>query len=321
MTETESANTHYSTTRLLSQDKPEVANLPKDKYESVLFLKADKNRLAEEGLRINGFYKKSTIEKPLVSIITVVFNAQNTIGKTIESVINQTYENVEYLIIDGGSTDGTVEILEQYINTIDYWVSEPDRGIYDAMNKGIRAATGDIIGILNADDWYEDDTVAVSVGALQSDQYDYSYGSIKYHRGTDVMTIIPLKAEKFETSVYFKMAYPHISAFIRKEVYKSVGLFDTSFKIAGDHDMIVRIFLNGFRGTQIDNILAHALDEGISSDFSSNLESFNVAKKHGTSCTKCLIVLASQLVSFKLAEWLSPAMILKLRQLKHKLLP
>ena len=96
---------------------------------------------------------------PLISIITVSYNAVKTIEDTILSVINQTYPNIEYIIIDGGSTDGTLDIIKKYQDKITYWVSEPDKGIYDAMNKGIAKANGELIGIINADDWYELDAV------------------------------------------------------------------------------------------------------------------------------------------------------------------
>ena len=98
-----------------------------------------------------------------LSIITVSLNNKDTIEQTIRSVLSQTYNNVEYIVIDGGSTDGTVDIIKKYEDKISYWVSESDKGIYDAMNKGIRKATGDIVGILNADDFYVDENVLEKV--------------------------------------------------------------------------------------------------------------------------------------------------------------
>jgi glycosyltransferase involved in cell wall biosynthesis len=117
-------------------------------------------KMTEGGLRINGKYKSGTREMPLVSIITVVLNGAKYIEQTIKSILDQNYANIEYIIVDGGSTDGTLEILKRYNDKIDYWVSERDKGIYFAMNKGISFAKGELIGILNADDFYLEGAVA-----------------------------------------------------------------------------------------------------------------------------------------------------------------
>ena len=111
-------------------------------------------RSAHGGLRAQGYFKQSSEDKPLVTVVTVVYNNAETIEETIRSVLYQTYDNVEYIIIDGGSDDGTLEIIKSYNDSIDYWISEPDKGIYNAMNKGIPLARGQYINFLNADDHY-----------------------------------------------------------------------------------------------------------------------------------------------------------------------
>ena len=115
-----------------------------------------------------------------VSIITVVFNGIRTIEQTIKSVLNQSYKNIEYIIIDGGSTDGTLDIIRKYENYLSYIISEPDHGIYDAMNKGIQKSTGDIVGIINSDDWYEVNTVSQVVERFESFAVDLVYGDINF---------------------------------------------------------------------------------------------------------------------------------------------
>ena len=152
-------NKKYSTTKLLTKDKPLLEIKPADNFETVLFLPENINRKAEGGLRTKGYYKKSYDDKPLVSIVTVVFNGEKYLEQTIQSVINQTYDNVEYIIIDGGSTDGTVDIIKNYEDRIDYWISEKDKGIYDAMNKGINLASGEWINFMNAGDIFYDEKV------------------------------------------------------------------------------------------------------------------------------------------------------------------
>lgn len=146
---------HYSTTRFVTTERPIFTKHPEDKFETLLFLPPGEGRQGEGGLRTKGYFKKSYKDKPLVSIITVVLNGEKYLEETILSVLNQTYDNVEYIIIDGGSTDGTLDIIKKYEHAIDYWVSERDRGIYDTMNKGITVASGEWIELLNAGDFYE----------------------------------------------------------------------------------------------------------------------------------------------------------------------
>ena len=118
---------------------------------------------------------------PLISVITVSYNAVTTIEQTILSVINQTYSNIEYIIIDGGSTDGTVDIIRKYADRIAYWVSEPDKGIYDAMNKGTKKANGEYIAFLNSDDWYELDAVSI-IAQFADGKNDLISGIIKLYK-------------------------------------------------------------------------------------------------------------------------------------------
>lgn len=131
------------------------------------------------GRRIRNIEKVSRSSEPLVSIITVVFNGEKYLEQTILSVLNQTYSNIEYIIIDGGSSDATLDIINKYTDKIDYWVSEPDSGIYDAMNKGISLATGQLIGIINSDDWYELDAVEEIVRAYK-DGSTIIYGFMRH---------------------------------------------------------------------------------------------------------------------------------------------
>ncbi|MDD5202673.1 MAG: glycosyltransferase family 2 protein, partial [Sulfurimonas sp.] len=137
-------NEKFSTTKLLTKDEPEV-------FES-LYLPANSNRKGEGGLRTKGYYKNSHDNKPLISIVTVVYNGAKFLEEAIESVLSQDYDNVEYIIIDGGSTDETVNIIKNYEDKIDYWVSEPDQGQSDAFNKAFSVCHGQLVSWLNGDD-------------------------------------------------------------------------------------------------------------------------------------------------------------------------
>ena len=151
-----------------------------------------------------------------VSVITVVYNSVDTIEQTIQSVLNQTYKNIEYIIIDGLSTDGTQKIIEQYLDCIAYFISEKDNGIYDAMNKGIRKASGDIIGIINSDDWYAEDAVENIVDCFKQNDVGLVYGNI-----IDVFQNGEQKERLKEPleNMWHQMSVPHPSTFIKRSRY------------------------------------------------------------------------------------------------------
>lgn len=178
-----------------------------------------------------------------ISIITVSYNASETIENTIKSVLDQTYDNVEYIIIDGGSTDSTVEIIKQYKDKLSYFISEPDKGIYDAMNKGILKATGDIIGILNADDFYIDNNVLLTISrTFEKKNVDAVFADLIYVRPNNLDKIVRYYSSKnFHPN---KFAYgwmpAHPTFFVKRSIYEKYGLFKTNYKIAADYELLVR---------------------------------------------------------------------------------
>jgi len=178
-----------------------------------------------------------------ISIICSVFNNKETIAEAIESVLGQTYANIELIVIDGSSTDGTLDVIRTYQERIAILVSEPDNGIYDGLNKGISCATGDVIGFLHSDDLYQDDRVIERVAqAFGEFDVDSVYGDLLY-----VSKEAPEKVIRYWKSGAFKPAKlrrgwmpPHPTLFIRRSVYRQYGLFDTRFSIAADYDLILR---------------------------------------------------------------------------------
>lgn len=199
---------------------------------------------------------------PLVSIITVVYNGAATIERTIQSVINQTYKNIEYIIIDGCSTDGTQDIVRSYKDKISYFISEKDSGIYDAMNKGIRKAQGDIIGIINSDDWYDVHAAEQAVNAFMGDQdVGLVYGNVFYMEGNKKKKLyIP---DRINT-IWHKMTVPHPTVFVKKSIYDRYGIFDTGYKIAADYEFVLRLYTNGVRLKYINYAMAYFSFGGIS---------------------------------------------------------
>lgn len=200
-----------------------------------------------------------------VSIITVCFNARETIEQTIRSVITQTYgiENMQYIIIDGSSTDGTQDIIHKYMQHISYYVSEPDNGIYDAMNKGILKAEGDIIGILNADDWYEEDAVKNIVQCFQINSADIVHGEVNH---VDNLGNIYFSCQKMDVCELWQwMAIWHPATFVKRNVYERYGLFSSEYKIAADYEFILRCYANKCRFYHTHKVLTNFRETGISS--------------------------------------------------------
>ncbi|MEZ4801583.1 MAG: glycosyltransferase family 2 protein [Gelidibacter sp.] len=188
------------------------------------------------------------MDAPLVSIITVVFNGEKHLQQTIDSVHNQTYKNIEYIIIDGGSTDGTLPIIKKNSQKISRWISEPDKGLYDAMNKGIKLAKGELIGTINSDDWYEPNAVELSVKSYR----DNPHVSIVHSNRYDVLPNGTKRIYKFNPSSfkfkYFSMTYAHPSMFITREEY-SKHHYNTTLKSLSDYQFTLEAFLqnqNGF---------------------------------------------------------------------------
>lgn len=183
-----------------------------------------------------------SIQTPLISIITVVFNGSKTLDQTIQSVINQSYKNIEYIIIDGGSTDGTINIIKKYEENISYWSSEADKGLYDAMNKGIALAKGELIGMINSDDWYELDAIKIIVAAYLANPQKSIFHGDRY----DIDNIGNRRKYKFNKSKfkfkYFSMTYNHPSMFIHSSIYK-IYKYNIKFKSVSDYEFVLKVFL------------------------------------------------------------------------------
>ena len=230
------------------------------------------NRIASGGLRLNGYYPATNHEKinqPLVSIITVVYNGSEFIDQAIKSVLTQSYNNIEYIIIDGGSTDGTLEIIRRYENNISLYVSEPDDGIYTAMNKGLKLATGYIVGILNADDVYADTDVIYEIATVfMQTSVDSVISDLVIVDREDINSI--KRYYKSDSFVPEKLAYgwmpAHPAFFVKNECYRKHGLFKTDYKIAADYELLVR-FLSKNRITYhyIDRVVVKMRAGGVSS--------------------------------------------------------
>lgn len=182
-------------------------------------------------------------ERVIISIITVCYNSAKTIEETICSILGQDYPHIEYIIIDGGSTDGTQEVIARYRSRISTYVSEGDHGIYDAMNKGIQQATGDIIGLLNADDLYANRNVLSKVAeTFKNEAVQACYGDLIYFSDRDPHHVVRYwKAGEFKAGLFSKgWNPPHPTFFVRREHYCRWGGFDTSYAMGNDVELMMR---------------------------------------------------------------------------------
>lgn len=195
---------------------------------------------------------------PLVSVITCVYNGESHLEQTIKSVLAQTYPNIEYIVIDGGSTDNTLTILEKYKDDIDVVVSEKDKGIADAMNKGIDLAKGQIVGIIHSDDWYDNNAVALAVSALKSS--DIAYGYLMYWK--DEVAYMVYKCD--HTLLKNEMTVSHPTVFIKKSVYEKYGTYNLNYKLAMDYDKLLMYMIEGCQFQLINKVLANFRYSGAS---------------------------------------------------------
>lgn len=202
--------------------------------------------------------------KMKISIITVCYNSADTIETTIQSVIRQNYNDLEYIIIDGGSTDRTLEIIAKYQQYISLCISEPDNGIYDAMNKGLEQTTGDVVAFLNSDDWYESNTLEKVKAYFENTNADMVSGNIYLHSLDGKNRRLELDRKNKE-SIFYYVIYPQPALFVRKAFFEKMGGFDTSYKIAADAAWLLNACANGAKVLCVEDFFTYFRDGGISS--------------------------------------------------------
>jgi len=202
----------------------------------------------EENISVGNKIEK--YPSPEVSVITVCLNSSKSIEKTIRSVINQTYENLEYIVIDGGSDDGTLEILNSYDTCIDHWISEPDEGIYDAMNKGVELASGDYLIFMNSGDCFNDNYIVTRV-MEECGKVDRNLDTVSLIYGNALVINEELgigykkKKERFNIKDFYSgQPICHQAVFFRKNLFNEVGIYNKNLKLLGDYEWFIRFFNN-----------------------------------------------------------------------------
>lgn len=226
-------------------------------------------RAGEERRRtIDGMTVEATPDSglPLVSIITIVYNSRRHVERAMQSVFIQSYRNIEYIVIDGGSTDGTVDIIRSHSDRLSYWHSAPDRGISDAFNMGVALAKGAYVGLVNSDDWMSENQVEEGVKALQSTNAPFVFGNLIYHDPVDGRAIYRIKGDpSYAPKLWHRMPQvTHPTALVRKGVYEQFGFFDLRWKIGMDYDWLLRLHQHRIYGTHVDRISGHMSLGGVS---------------------------------------------------------
>jgi glycosyltransferase involved in cell wall biosynthesis len=227
------------------------------------------------GLRTKGILKYAKPGVPLITVVTVVRNGGKTLEETILSVINQTYKNIEYIIVDGASTDNTLDIVRKYEDRIDYWISESDKGIYYAMNKGIDLAGGDFVAMLNSDDWYETTTCEQIINKMRETKADVYYAMMRvYDEDKNLYHIYAYTINAISSHMI-----SHPSCFISREIYCKYR-YDEDYRSASDYDLIIRIFTGNYKFCFIEKILVNFRMNGMSSSFRGQKESNKIRRKY-----------------------------------------
>ncbi|MDO9288966.1 MAG: glycosyltransferase family 2 protein [Thermodesulfovibrionales bacterium] len=231
------------------------------------------------------------MSQPKISIITICLNSEKFLEETILSVLNQSYKNIEYIIIDGGSTDGTLDIIKRYEDRIDYWVSEPDKGISDAFNKGLKLATGDIIAILNSDDYYAHSDVVQRIVDLFNapPRKEIVYGRVRCIDQKTGQTL-GIYGEPFSTKKMSKeIIVPHPAIFATRKTYETMGPFSLDYKVAMDYEYFLRA-TSSFEPYFMDEVLSVMRWGGFSvrNIYMAHFEHYRIHRSNGWNLMKAI---------------------------------
>lgn len=220
----------------------------------------------------------TTIQNPLITVVTVCLNSEKLLEQTMKSVIEQTYDNIEYIIIDGGSTDGTLGIIKKYEEYIDKWISEPDEGIYDAMNKGVDMANGELINFLNSGDTYFDkETIKKIVNFYKEKNSDIVFGDTQIVSPSgEVITHI---TGKIDPPDHRLIKISHQSAFISTSLHKK-NKYDTNHKICADYNLFTSLLLQKYKFNHINQTISKYLDNGYSFSPHKMIEDIKIHQKY-----------------------------------------
>ena len=243
--------------------------------------------------------KENNSFEPLVSVVTVCLNSEKHLAETISSVRGQTYKKIEHIIIDGGSTDGTLEIIKKFADRIAYWTSGPDKGMYDAMNKGVALAKGDLIGILNSDDYYQPNAVEIIVNESRKDKEAGVFcGEVLFFLDESNGTRVTWR-RRLTNLGKFGQEVVHPATFVKKEVYEKFR-YDIRYRLASDIEFVYRLYFNGVKFHTCPGLIANYRVGGASRRFWSISDVFRIHGRYFG--PRCFLRNATALL-FQSAKW------------------
>jgi glycosyltransferase involved in cell wall biosynthesis len=275
-------------------------------YNTVFDSFIHENKLRGEifrgGMRLNGFGKNNRKGVPLVSVVMTVFNRESVVEKAICSVLTQQYSNIELVVVDGASSDGTLEILKKYEDAIDFIISAPDTGIYEGMNRAISCTTGDYILILNSDDWYVFNAIDLLLDKLLFCGADFVSGlAYEIDQVGNVRKIPPMP---FNERSLFRMQLRHETMLISRKIYKEFGLYDIGYSIIGDSRFTSMLFNSGLKYAALDQYIMYFRSSGVSGVISDLLikERARMIKENFPFLDECDAILLANNISHKHKE-------------------
>jgi glycosyltransferase involved in cell wall biosynthesis len=233
-----------------------------------------------------------------ISLLTVSYNSADTIQDTIESVRSQDYKDIEYIVVDGNSTDGTVDIIRHNSGRISKWISEPDKGIYDAMNKGIALCTGEVVGILNSDDFYSNNQIISQIAnAFEDSSIDAVYGDLVFVDPGNLNKVVRAYSSKNWMPKKFAWGFmpAHPTFFVRRKYYHSIGLFKTDYKISADYELLIRFLAVNKLNCQylplqmVKMRKGGVSSRGIRSNYILNEEIIRACRENGISTNRAMV--------------------------------
>lgn len=299
--------TVFSTMHNLVDELPDYPESPDAKISRMLFSPDRPGRQGVGGLRTQGKFKRSMPGKPLVSILTVVFNGAQYLEQTIRSVLTQDYDNIEFIVIDGGSTDGTQEVIRNYAHAIDYWVSEPDHGISDAFNKAVLLSSGDYLNFQGAGDLLVAKDVVSRMMEGIDPRRDMLISArvqrVKEHDPNEILWVAPRRYSPCfnKRSLLFRMSLPHQGLLTNRRMFERYGLFDVDNVFSMDYEHLLRAYREFPRVVMKDVIFSAWREGGVGlGRYAEILREYSKIKKKNKVAPAAMLELINLWSHFKL---------------------